>query len=354
VQRTELLRRQLPKPPPPPPSKPPDKTAPQKQQHECSVCFSDVQFGRGRSCTNGHWVCNTCLVRLVEGSASRSPIELSPEEREAHEYRVYCPLRGHGCDCSTKLIGALSADSGSPLAKESLSARRAVRCLQTAQKMLSELDMTKDLTEQQVLEAGVRLQFRKADGSFSAYMCKRCKHGPVEHSKCSALMTHHVESRGWGSRVNNRCPKCGWLANSIAEWPAWDGVFRGDTGGYSLHRAAAQCKDAAIVVSKTKTFQVTATASAALVAAPFVVAALPVVAAVSYHKRRRRNARMRTYRGGALFQDAARRNRNFDADTQQAIQLSLELSRQVAQPTGDYDTEEDEHQVRELLQQLRY
>ena len=56
--------------------------------------------------------------------------------------------------------------------------------------------------------------------------CGRCGFGPVDHSGCANLMTHHGERReggrriwgGGGGGVNNSCPRCGWLASSLTDW----------------------------------------------------------------------------------------------------------------------------------------
>ena len=49
-------------------------------------------------------------------------------------------------------------------------------------------------------------QFRRADGSYAAFMCKRCGYGPVDHGNCDDLRAHHHEARwhGWKrTRVSN-------------------------------------------------------------------------------------------------------------------------------------------------------
>lgn len=59
----------------------------------------------------------------------------------------------------------------------------------------------------------------------NAKMCFKCGTGPIDHYKCAALNTHHNEAVG-KSRINNSCPNCGWFANTIGEWPKWNGIMK--------------------------------------------------------------------------------------------------------------------------------
>jgi len=66
------------------------------------------------------------------------------------------------------------------------------------------------------MRAELRKQFPKA------HQCKMCGCGPVEHSACADLQTHHGEEVQ-GGKLSNACPQCGWFSPSIQDWPAWDG-----------------------------------------------------------------------------------------------------------------------------------
>jgi len=57
----------------------------------------------------------------------------------------------------------------------------------------------------------------------NSFMCGKCSFGPVDHANCADLRSHHGEDRGFGVRVSNACPKCGWFSDNIADWPPWDG-----------------------------------------------------------------------------------------------------------------------------------
>jgi hypothetical protein len=57
----------------------------------------------------------------------------------------------------------------------------------------------------------------------NSYMCGKCSFGPVDHTACSNLRSHHGQTSRGGSRVSNACPKCGWFSEDLSHWPPWDG-----------------------------------------------------------------------------------------------------------------------------------
>jgi len=58
--------------------------------------------------------------------------------------------------------------------------------------------------------------------------CARCGFGPVDHSGCSNLQTHHMEIvvGGGGAQVSNECPRCSWFTGRLQDWPPWDGELQ--------------------------------------------------------------------------------------------------------------------------------
>ena len=44
----------------------------------------------------------------------------------------------------------------------------------------------------------MRAQFRTQEGTYRAYMCKRCGFGPIDHGKCNDLKAHHHQAIGKG------------------------------------------------------------------------------------------------------------------------------------------------------------
>lgn len=75
------------------------------------------------------------------------------------------------------------------------------------------------------LEAQLRRQYLGR-----AYQCGACRFGPIDHFNCGDLTTHHSEVEE-NVRVDNSCPQCGWFAETIGEWPTWDGTVPASAEG---------------------------------------------------------------------------------------------------------------------------
>jgi len=56
----------------------------------------------------------------------------------------------------------------------------------------------------------------------NAYMCGGCGFGPVDHTACADLRSHHGANHG-GAKISNACPKCGWFSAQLSDWRPWDG-----------------------------------------------------------------------------------------------------------------------------------
>lgn len=65
----------------------------------------------------------------------------------------------------------------------------------------------------------IRNLYKKADGTYSAYMCAQCKFGPIDHGWCQDLSCHHGEMKGASGQISNACPKCKWFATQLKCWP---------------------------------------------------------------------------------------------------------------------------------------
>ena len=88
------------------------------------------------------------------------------------------------------------------------------------------------------LEAQLRRRFRGR-----AHQCAACGFGPIDHAGCGDLEAHHGEEHAPGVAVSNACPRCGWFAEDIGEWPAWDGTVPPDAAperGCGAGAAAAE------------------------------------------------------------------------------------------------------------------
>eukprot|EP00927_Polykrikos_kofoidii_P078645 TRINITY_DN75452_c0_g1_i1.p1 TRINITY_DN75452_c0_g1~~TRINITY_DN75452_c0_g1_i1.p1 ORF type:complete len:785 (+),score=77.67 TRINITY_DN75452_c0_g1_i1:200-2554(+) len=67
-----------------------------------------------------------------------------------------------------------------------------------------------------------------AEGMRDPRCCGCCGFGPIDHSGCNSLTSHHGEVRVRGGRTDNSCPRCGWFVRSLQDWPSWSS--RSDAG----------------------------------------------------------------------------------------------------------------------------
>jgi len=169
------------------------------------------------TCSKGHAVCAGCLVPLVRVAAARSPAELTDREVTHRTVRVYCPLRGHGCS-------SWHYDRKKQL-RPLLRGTVAWNELKKAKKVMREA--SEDASDPEYTLRMLRRHFRRRDGSYAAYQCSTCGFGPVSHTACANLETHHNETRGANGRVRNDCPNCGHFHRDIHEWSQWDGKLYG-------------------------------------------------------------------------------------------------------------------------------
>jgi hypothetical protein len=204
---------------------------PSSERPMCCVCLDD-EVGMAVVCAGSaeqHSLCVVCLAHLTHDAAGRAPIELTPGEVAAEEYRVRCPVQ----DCDAAHFGReqfeaiLAQQPGAPVSavEGGISLSSAFEALEGAQGRLGALlerqRLVKEASDQEDAEM-VRAQFRLADGTYNAWMCKRCGFGPVDHSACPDLRSHHGESRN-GFQTSNACPGCDWFVDNRNKWPKWDG-----------------------------------------------------------------------------------------------------------------------------------
>jgi hypothetical protein len=79
-----------------------------------------------------------------------------------------------------------------------------------------------------------------AESMASPRRCARCWYGPVDHTGCNNLSSHHREGL-----ISNACPRCGWFSSSLNDWPDWDtnGQSERNSSGNSviIRRAFEDC-----------------------------------------------------------------------------------------------------------------
>lgn len=99
--------------------------------------------------------------------------------------------------------------------------------------ILTRLDAVRDANTQQILtdEELDAIAATMQDPK----QCPRCAFGPVDHTGCANLMTHHYERRGAGV-LSNACPRCGYFAGDIRQWAPFSGLVRTPAGRAVLRR----------------------------------------------------------------------------------------------------------------------
>ncbi|CAJ1389900.1 unnamed protein product [Effrenium voratum] len=80
--------------------------------------------------------------------------------------------------------------------------------------------------------------------------CGRCGLGPIDHRGCSNLRSHHGEQDG-GGVVSNACPRCGWFARTLSQWPVWDGELQTEQGR-AMYRQRTWCEIVLCISASSK------------------------------------------------------------------------------------------------------
>lgn len=199
----------------------------------CNICYMDEHEAgmMGVACDNDHFVCSDCFAEWVR---AETDVELNSQSVIENGGRVTCVCaKASGCTShafANKLIAMIVPDE---LYERYLRARDYVVGKDAVAGALAKVKEQGSLGF--VEQEQIRNLYRKADGSYSAYMCGKCSFGPIDHMACMDLKCHHGEKKGGGAgQINNACPKCKWFAATIDKWPAWDGEFRSveeSTGG---------------------------------------------------------------------------------------------------------------------------
>jgi hypothetical protein len=75
------------------------------------------------------------------------------------------------------------------------------------------LDLLASVTQADQALAALPESEQITNGNTDCYLCPQCKFGPVAHSACADLTSHHAQGG-----VSNKCPKCGFFGSCISEW----------------------------------------------------------------------------------------------------------------------------------------
>mmetsp|Transcript_16344 Transcript_16344/g.41215 ORF Transcript_16344/g.41215 Transcript_16344/m.41215 type:complete len:490 (+) Transcript_16344:41-1510(+) len=196
----------------------------------CNICYmEDHEAGTmGVACDNDHFICQECFSQWV---ASETDIEANPQKIFENGGRVTCVCKmSSNCTSNAfanKLIAMVVPDE---LYERYLKARDYVVGKDAVAGALAKVKQSGGISG--VEQEQIRNLYKKADGTYSAYMCGQCKFGPIDHGWCNDLSCHHGEGKGQTGQISNACPKCKWFAAQLGCWPRWDGEFR-EGGGSS-------------------------------------------------------------------------------------------------------------------------
>ena len=179
------------------------KTHKENKTATCSICCNE---NASWNCTNQHVFCTQCAKR----ECARRLDEMQPSI---------------GCFCVSECNGVIPIDHLCLQTKlpSILKLREEVALNSCRDFMRNFLLSWTDKGKMQD-QLFLRLSLACADGTYNAFQCPRCEYGPILHTDCSNLRTHHFQQSKKG-RIDNRCPKCHTLYNDVYEMKRWNGKF---------------------------------------------------------------------------------------------------------------------------------
>jgi hypothetical protein len=204
---------------------------PSISQYSCIVCWSDMTQEHGVLCAEKHFTCSECLCFHAE-STFPNPSKLDPRRMKSigcKDGRLRCPKTLTN-SCNSEPYGGVSllklnasnlmrvinarswATEQAMYEKKTIQFSKSLHDLKKKFKIKKKLKQDRDLLSEQIQ--------REIP---NARQCAKCNYGPIDHGWCDNLKTHHGETKMNGGKINNGCPKCGWFANHIKDWPAWNG-----------------------------------------------------------------------------------------------------------------------------------
>ena len=198
--------------------------SPSKNKLEmCIVCSQPVSsYIR---CALGHCTCDNCLTKYVTITWANQHPQIGAK-RELSCCSAHCgapPFR-------TAEVARHCTDEAFQVyfdvvqsAKDAVVYAESQKLLHDAIKSISKNNSTAssdaDGASTELFQRQLRSQFR------DALMCPQCNFGPVLLQGCHDLHAHHLQPVG-RTCIDNRCPICGFLAETAEEWTHWDGVVR--------------------------------------------------------------------------------------------------------------------------------
>jgi hypothetical protein len=194
-------------------------------KRSCVVCMCEWSRNDGVTCNQGHFICDGCFSRYVEMESQLE--DTNPELLRTRGGRIFCPIERHEPSFTEKQIAlhaseeayAMHAGAQQRVLQHQEYEKAQAQFQDQVQRMADQLRRSGRMDVGPSPEVLAR-QFKALYPN--ARMCGRCGLGPVDHMACSNLRSHHGERRGHGA-ISNACSRCNWFADSINDWPLWDG-----------------------------------------------------------------------------------------------------------------------------------
>lgn len=187
------------------------------QPKSCDCCFELIPPNQPTVCcsakANTHTFCTECIdsqCSVMLRAVSRAPV---------------CTLACMSCEDCDQIIEShelCKSRKGTYLVKEFHQHDFVDRIAQVAQNTLSEAHSEAKSFYDALL---YRLAFLRSDGSFRAYQCAHCGHGPIVHKDCDDLRAHHGQPSEEGESINNACPRCDNFVKNVNSMQPWDGSY---------------------------------------------------------------------------------------------------------------------------------
>jgi len=222
-----------------------------KKLKECLVCTGDFLPNEGLTCQYNHFLCKDCFDKQVKNKGT-----LSKDFDFWHYHECNIPCVYHECELyysEQVLFANISEETAdlvmeyrkrvSDIKKINAEIKIRIEVENEANKLIFEETKNANIRVKNLAEESLKQSIKELWKHGAAWMCPKCKYGPVEKDKgCANLQTHdgdiydsktkkYIPKKNSqkiknGSRINNRCPQCDFFPRSISEWDAWDGIFR--------------------------------------------------------------------------------------------------------------------------------
>lgn len=165
---------------------------------DCMCCLNEVDAECIVKCNLGHTICSLC----IEKTCNTINIDM-----DTANFLFACP--GRECNGHIDIHDLCKFKPGLELVLQ-------WQHVESMKKSLNMLHSCEDLTLK-------RLYFSNKDGTYRGYQCSKCQFGPIIHSGCNNLLTHHNKISLRKYKNNNSCPNCGYVHKCVEEMSQWNG-----------------------------------------------------------------------------------------------------------------------------------